>query len=231
MNDDKFERQSISIPERLKGVRTAFTDPLELLAKKQDRVIPQQKTYQQRAQDKAYDSLLHEFYKWRELDQKLHPNSERHIWPESMLIVHWLITEVKIAWHDSPARRHAINRLRVEHKLDSLEIPTTELDYSPDSIDNFSVKPRTAYPAPGDRFNDLTVIEYAGKNGSNHASFKCQCTCGSTRTVALAKLRSGMIRACESCAKARTTESKARAKKQNLYLQLLDTSMLKLPDS
>lgn len=205
-------------------------DELEALARAHDRYQEQQKIEHARMVELAVESLNTRLSEWKhslDFDDPT-PDTPRRHWTDSMLSVYWLINEDKPTWLDSDALKLARNRLRAQYKLPLLEfIHKGNLD---DNFD-FKARMRTIQPLTGDRFHQLTIVSYYGKSRTNNTLYLCQCDCGSTRVAPLPKLRNGSIKACKDCARARTVDSKAHAKKQNLYRQMLDTSMLKLPDS
>lgn len=48
----------------------------------------------------------------------------------------------------------------------------------------------------GDRFGNLTVIEYMGKDKSRHHIYKCKCDCGNEKVFEASNLRRGRSKSC-----------------------------------
>ena len=49
----------------------------------------------------------------------------------------------------------------------------------------------------GRKYGEWTVLEYAGKSPSNHAYFKCRCSCGKVVRVKLYSIQTGRSVACK----------------------------------
>ena len=69
---------------------------------------------------------------------------------------------------------------------------------------NAKAKGRPKIDLTGQKFGDLTVIDYAG-----HGKWNCQCSCGNTTTVAASSLKSGGTK---SCGHRRNAKAKGRPK-------------------
>ncbi len=61
---------------------------------------------------------------------------------------------------------------------------------------------RPCKPMIGKVFTDLTVLEFAYRDDKTRARyFKCVCSCGQFRVVAVYKLNGGLVKRCEDCHK------------------------------
>lgn len=52
----------------------------------------------------------------------------------------------------------------------------------------------------GERFGQLAVVAHAGTDTSGGSQWRCRCACGAELVTAARTLRSGMVKACRTCA-------------------------------
>jgi hypothetical protein len=69
----------------------------------------------------------------------------------------------------------------------------------------------------GQRFERLTVLEFAGKNRHGHCMWKCLCDCKATKIVYANSLKAGLTRSC-GCFRKEATAAQGRKQKKVIDL-------------